>query len=70
MFNALLLLCFCVFLSLKSGAVQEFETIVKDTQFNSSSRIVIDKEILKGAERSEHGHGAGQVVVTGIEEVE
>lgn len=44
MFNALLLLCFCVFLSLKSGAVQEFETIVKDTQFNSSSRIVIDKE--------------------------
>ncbi len=33
---------FC-FLQL-AGAVQEFETVVKDTQFNSSSRVVIDKE--------------------------
>jgi iron complex outermembrane recepter protein len=30
--------------SLTARAVQEFETVVKETQFNSSSRIVIDKE--------------------------
>lgn len=35
---------FLVFFTLKTQAVQEFETVVKDIQFNSSSRIVIDKE--------------------------
>ncbi len=32
------------FSPLKIWAVQEFETVVKETQFNSSSRIIIDKE--------------------------
>ena len=27
----------------QAAAVQKFETVIKDTQFNSSSRIVIDK---------------------------
>lgn len=35
---------FIVFFALETYAVQEFETVVKDIQFNSSSRIVIDKE--------------------------
>ncbi len=30
--------------TLKTHAIQEFETVVKDIQFNSSSRIVIDKK--------------------------
>ncbi len=33
-----------LFLAIASAATQEFETVVKDTQFNSSSRVVIDKE--------------------------
>lgn len=33
-----------VLFTLKTHAVQEFETVVKDIQFNSSSRIVIDKK--------------------------
>jgi iron complex outermembrane receptor protein len=43
---------FCAFFPLKTWAV-EFETVVKDIQFNSSSRIVIDKdEIEKSHARS------------------
>lgn len=39
--------------TLKTQAVQEFETVVKDIQFNSSSRIVIDKkEIEKSRAKS------------------
>jgi len=42
--NLVLLVGFIAFFTLKTQAVQEFETVVKDIQFNSSSRIVIDKK--------------------------
>lgn len=51
--NLVLVVGFIAFFTLKTQAVQEFETVVKDIQFNSSSRIVIDhKEIEKSHAKS------------------